>query len=113
MSIERLSYIHSPIKVKGLVLAMVGSFAPVHYGHLDAMRTAKKTVNDYFGQTDAVVFAPNSDAYVSIKLDDKHGEWDFSRRVAEFQAVKNSIDVPTLSTTLPAQFHPKNPLVKK
>ena len=107
MSIERFSYIHSPINVKGLVLAMVGSFAPVHYGHLDAMRTAKKTVNDYFGQTDAVVFAPNSDVYVSIKLDDKHGEWNFSRRVAEFQAVKNNIGVPTFVDDITGSIPPE------
>ncbi len=64
-------------------LVMVGSYAPVHDGHFDAMRSAEKrlmAMDDVAG----CVFAPNSDSYVLKKLQDDQGVWNFNRRVDEF-----------------------------
>lgn len=78
--ISRAEKYHDP-NASGLV--MVGSYAPVHDGHFDAMRSAEKrlmAMNDVAG----CVFAPNSDSYVLKKLQDDQGVWNFNRRVDEF-----------------------------
>ena len=57
-------------------LVMVGSYAPVHDGHFDAMRSAEKrlmAMDDVAG----CVFAPNSDSYVLKKLQDDQGIWSY------------------------------------
>ena len=63
---------------------MVGSFAPVHEGHFDAMFSAERAMHERGEDVSSVVFAPNSDSYVSIKLNDKNGRWSFAQRVLEF-----------------------------
>lgn len=94
MSIERLSYSCGLEETGGSTLVMVGSFAPVHYGHLDVMKSAERAVNNHVGRVNAAVFAPNSDSYVSIKLNDTLGEWSFDRRIAEFGAIRSTLDAP-------------------
>lgn len=84
MPIHRLSQIVAPIETRGNVLMMVGSFAPAHDGHIDAMESAEKALLKTDETVAANVFVPNSDSYVSIKLDDSEGKWNFSRRVNEF-----------------------------
>lgn len=65
-------------------LIMVGSFAPFHEGHADAMDSAKKVLSRLGENVVASVFVPNSDTYVSKKLCDTNSEWNFQRRVQEF-----------------------------
>jgi len=63
---------------------MVGSYAPVHDGHFDAMRSAERRLLHAGDDVAGNVFAPNSDSYVLKKLDDENGVWDFKRRISEF-----------------------------
>lgn len=82
--IERLSEssrYHSP-SASGLI--MVGSYAPVHDGHFDAMRSAERRLLTTGDDIAGSVFAPNSDSYVLKKLDDEDGVWNFDRRISEF-----------------------------
>jgi nicotinic acid mononucleotide adenylyltransferase len=63
---------------------MVGTFAPVHEGHFDAMRSAERALAARGEDASAVIFAPNSDSYVSVKLEDTDGTWNITNRIAEF-----------------------------
>lgn len=65
-------------------LIMVGSYAPVHEGHFDAMRSAERKLAFQGDDVAGNIFAPNSDSYVLKKLQDDDGVWNFSRRVNEF-----------------------------
>lgn len=65
---------------------MVGSFAPVHEGHLDAMRSAERRLISSGDDIAGNIFAPNSDSYVLEKLSGSRETWDFGRRVGEFAA---------------------------
>lgn len=94
MKVERLSEATELPFNDGSTLVMVGSFAPVHSGHFDAMASAKRTLNDIGDTVNAAIFAPNSDSYVSFKLNDIKGEWSFANRVEEFINC-NALDIPT------------------
>jgi nicotinic acid mononucleotide adenylyltransferase len=94
MKVERLSEAGELPSKDGATLVMVGSFAPVHPGHFDAMSSAKRKLQSIGEKVDAAIFAPNSDSYVSLKLNDIKGEWNFANRVAEFLA-HDSLGVPT------------------
>lgn len=84
MSILRLSTTEKSEPNQGAALVMVGSFAPVHEGHFDAIMSAERTMIAKGEDVSALVFAPNSDSYVSTKLNDTNGDWNFQRRVSEF-----------------------------
>lgn len=93
--VERLSgaSVYSNPDASGLV--MVGSYAPVHEGHFDAMRSAERRLRAGGDDVSGAVFAPNSDSYVLDKIQDKDGVWNFERRVREFLERDRS----TLSTS--------------
>jgi len=93
--IERLSSVHTNNQdAKSSALVMVGSFAPIHAGHIDAMQSAESAfLKQYNERLIAKVFAPNSDSYVSIKLNDKNGEWNFDKRVSEFDKLDSEFDI--------------------
>ena len=82
--IERLSNAnqHHNFNASGIIL--VGSYAPVHEGHLDAMRSAERELLAQGESIAGNIFAPNSDSYVLKKLHDDQGVWSFSRRIGEF-----------------------------
>lgn len=82
--IERLSASSKYHNSNASGLIMVGSYAPVHNGHFDAMRSAERCLLATGGDVGGNVFAPNSDSYVLKKLDDEDGIWNFNRRVSEF-----------------------------
>lgn len=84
MSILRLSTTEKLEPGQGTALIMVGSFAPVHEGHFDAMMSAERTMIAKGEDISTLVFAPNSDSYVSTKLNDTDGSWNFQRRISEF-----------------------------
>lgn len=82
--IEKLSTASNYRNSDASGLIMVGSYAPVHEGHFDAMRSAERRLIVQDGDIAGNVFAPNSDSYVLKKLNDTKGVWNFSRRVNEF-----------------------------
>lgn len=82
--IERLSSANVYRNSDASGLIMVGSYAPVHEGHFDAMRSAEKRLLIQDDDIAGNVFAPNSDSYVLKKLHDAQGVWNFNRRVNEF-----------------------------
>ncbi len=87
--IERLSSASTYRNPRASGLVMVGSYAPVHEGHFDAMRSAEKRLLLQNDDIAGNVFAPNSDSYVLKKLHDTQGVWNFRRRVDEFTARKS------------------------
>lgn len=84
--IERLSTASKYQNLNASGLVMVGSYAPVHEGHFDAMRSAERRLILQDGDIAGNIFAPNSDSYVLKKLHDTKGTWNFRRRVDEFTA---------------------------
>ena len=94
MSLSRLSNAEKLSEDSGVVLVMVGSFAPVHVGHIDSIIAATETLRDNGEIVSAAVLTPNSDSYVSLKLDDKVGEWNFERRVLDFDKIDYPSTVP-------------------
>lgn len=84
MSLIHLSTIENFEQGQGSALVMVGSFAPVHEGHFDAIMSAERAMIAKGEDVSALVFAPNSDSYVSTKLKDTDGDWNFQRRISEF-----------------------------
>lgn len=83
-SIERLSGSSKYRNSSASGLVMVGSYAPVHNGHFDAMRSAERRLLTTGDDIAGNIFAPNSDSYVLKKLDDEDGVWNFDRRISEF-----------------------------
>ncbi len=63
---------------------MVGSYAPVHNGYFDAMRSAERCLLTTGYDIAGNIFAPNSDSYVLKKIDDEDGVWNYDRRISEF-----------------------------
>lgn len=84
MDIQRLSTSQPYNNSEASALLMVGSFAPVHNGHLDAMESAERTLIANGEDIAGNIFVPNSDSYVLQKLNDTKGRWNFDRRVSEF-----------------------------
>jgi nicotinic acid mononucleotide adenylyltransferase len=83
MAIERLSGVSRVENPSGDVVAMVGSFAPIHDGHFDAVRSACMALARNGHDLDSIVLAPNSTEYVYRKLGDDYGGWTFERRILE------------------------------
>lgn len=113
MNIERLSLASSKAGSEGSTLVMVGSFAPVHYGHIDTMQAATRVVESEIGPVNARVFAPNSDSYVSLKLNDTTGLWGFERRVAEFETIEVSTTQPFLVDDISGRQSPEESISQK
>jgi len=82
--IERLSIAQGQPQTNESALIMVGSFAPLHPGQIDAMESAERVLLSIGDSAAGAVFAPNSDSYVSVKLNDTDGKWSFDRRVSHF-----------------------------
>lgn len=84
LDIRRLSSADKISSPSSVGLIVVGSFAPVHEGHFDAMRSAERALQARDWEVSANVFSPNSDSYVRQKLQDSEGIWSFGRRVNGF-----------------------------
>lgn len=82
--IERLSDSNKYPNPNASGLIMVGSYAPVHNGHFDAMRSAERRLLTTGDDIAGNILAPNSDSYVLKKLNDEDGVWNFDRRISEF-----------------------------
>jgi len=76
--VKRLSESNS-IATDGYVLFMLGSFAPFHDGHIDAIVSAENALQNMGYSLSAVVISPHGDKYVSDKIGDNH--WTVNRRM--------------------------------
>lgn len=80
---------------EGRAVALVGSFAPVHEGHLDALLSAALAVERVDDSVNALTLVPNSSEYVRRKLGDVAGLWRFRPRVDAIMRTSTSFDIPT------------------
>lgn len=80
---------------RGVILLMVGSYAPVHEGHVAAMTAAVAAVEASGQQVASVVYVPNGDSYVSFKIRDSHGMWNFNRRIEVLMRLVPRLAIPT------------------
>ena len=83
-TIERISGVDSHLSTDisnfGAVV-MVGSFAPIHDGHIDAITSAKHALIAKGVAVEALVVTPNSSEYVIDKLGGGQGGWPYDERV--------------------------------
>lgn len=80
---------------QGNAIVMVGSFAPIHKGHFDAVRAASIALSQRGYPVESVVLTPNSPQYVQRKLPEYHRTWTYERRIQE---ILRSPAVPHIST---------------
>ncbi len=66
---------------KGNAIVMVGSFAPIHDGHFDAVHSASAALINRGHSVESLVLAPNSSEYLQNKLAEESDEWPYERRV--------------------------------
>lgn len=66
---------------EGNAVVMVGSFAPIHDGHLDAAHSASAALINRGHSVESLILAPNSSEYLEIKLAEESYEWPYERRV--------------------------------
>lgn len=113
MEICRLSTNVEKLNPMDNVLAMVGSFAPVHYGHIDVMESAVRAMEVSEEAVAASVFAPNSDSYVlSVKLKGKDPRWDFSHRIEQFMGVHIDVTTPVFVDDLSGAVPPERTITE-
>ena len=80
---------------EGVAVVMVGSFAPVHKGHFDAVHAASTALAGQGNLVESVVLTPNSAEYVERKLPEDHGEWTYERRIHEILGRSPHPHIPT------------------
>lgn len=88
MRIHRLSTVNPEATSKGSAIVMVGSFAPVHSGHFDAIRSASRAIIERSIGVGSIILSPNSDEYLTRKLASKSESlsWQYHRRIEEIVA---------------------------
>lgn len=79
--IRRISTLETVPSSEGSALVVVGSFAPVHDGHFDAVRAAVGAMAERGMAVNSVVMTPNSNEYVWRKLQHEADAWPYERRV--------------------------------
>ena len=89
-----------PQETEGNAVVMVGTFAPVHEGHLDAIRAASSALTDRGLVVGSAVLTPNSSEYVQRKLPDDHQTWTFERRVRAILDHEPHPSIPTYVDTI-------------
>lgn len=97
----------------GSTLLMVGSFAPVHAGHIDAMASAERALLRNGEQVKSAVFTPNSDSYVLKKVDDDGSHWSFDRRVAEFSRIAYTLNTLAYVDDITGVHSPERSITKE
>lgn len=65
----------------GSAVVMVGSFAPIHKGHFDALHAASTSLLDRGINIESLILTPSSAEYVEAKLPDYHKQWTYERRI--------------------------------
>jgi len=83
MDIRKLSMSNPNHANDGSSVVIVGSFAPVHRGHFDAIRAASRAVSEQIEPVGSIILSPNSDEYLARKLRGKGEElsWTYDRRI--------------------------------
>ncbi len=79
--IKTLSETLSPNDREGSAVVMVGSFAPIHDGHFDAVHSASAALISRGHSVESLILAPNSSEYLEGKLAEESSEWPYERRV--------------------------------
>ncbi len=96
-TIERISSVKIPLDEEasrfGAAVVMVGSFAPIHEGHVDAITSAKRALTSKGVAVETLVIAPNSSEYVVDKLGSEQGGWPYDRRIDRI------LSLPTIDRT--------------
>jgi len=93
--IEKLSDVRIPTEQEGTAVVMVGSFAPVHRGHFDALHAAQTALTTRGLAVGSLVLTPNSPEYVERKLPDYHKTWHYERRIQKVLECDPHPRVPT------------------
>lgn len=95
MPIPRLSTL-SPYSLReGNAVGLVGSLAPIHSGHIDALQSAGRAVANHDGSVEALVLIPNSSEYVQRKLGKVAARWwSFLERVDMISNLDTYFDIP-------------------
>lgn len=97
MTVECLSQAANfPVDGNGVVLVYTGTFAPIHAGHVDAMKAAASTLHDRDKEVDAAIFVPKHDLSLKAKLGGVAHQWSFENRVSTIVTC-----VPTLESMPP------------
>ena len=100
-NIQALSRIHSvsetlvSVESDANAVVMVGSFAPIHRGHFDAVRAAVVALQGRGRTVASVVMTPNSKQYLRNKLKDNDGGWTYKRRIQEILRQEPILEIPT------------------
>ena len=76
----------------GYVLFMLGSYAPFHEGHDDAITSAERAFLDAGYKIAGIVIVPHSDLYVGNKIHET--EWNIDRRIDSILDSKISCKSP-------------------
>ena len=93
-TIQRLSETASPSNpLNGEAIVMVGSFAPIHPGHLDALDAAYKVLHEQ-EQVGSLILVPNSEEYVGDKFDGQNYGWTYQKRVDAITQQTNRLPIP-------------------
>lgn len=77
--VERLSKFYGNVEKNECVLVIVGSFAPFHAGHVDAINSAYNFIARLGKEVNACLCVPNSDEYVLNKVNNQR--WDLHLRI--------------------------------
>lgn len=93
--IIRLSTLDSPQTRPESAVVMVGSFAPVHRGHFDAISAASDALINTGERVGSIVLTPNSATYVRHKLPEYHKIWTYEQRVQEILTHNAHPIIPT------------------
>ena len=81
LRINTLSDTYSEEDRHGSAVVMVGSFAPIHDGHFDAVQAASVALEARGVAVESLILTPNSAEYLEKKLPEDHTEWPYQRRI--------------------------------
>lgn len=95
-NIRKLSEI-TPVEApsgEDYAVVMVGSFAPVHSGHFDAVDAAYTALQSQERRVGSLVLVPNSAEYLASKFDGKDFGWTYEKRIEKITQQSNRLPIP-------------------
>lgn len=95
LKINALSDAYSEENRQGNAVVMVGSFAPIHRGHFDAIHAAGSALIGRGIPVESLILTPNSAEYVQNKLPEYHETWTYERRVQKILDQDSHPRIPT------------------
>ncbi len=93
--IEALSETESFYEREGNAVVMVGSFAPIHDGHFDAIHSASAALINRGHLVESLILTPNSSEYLENKLAEESSKWQYEHRVKLIQDKNPHPTIPT------------------